>query len=260
VSVRARQAAGAAIAPLRRFTQPTRDFLPPPERSGVLIDGDDPRLPVVLAEYAAVRHEIQTALANQQSSLSVGTAALGLLATVGAHFWPNDAVLAGLVFVFAVPAACAVAVRMWYGELLRIARGARFVAQLEDWIRPRGCPTLSWERWMAQCRTMPGQDIDTTNWRAVIAGFGALAAMSVALGLDFLYRAEGLLLALPAAAVVVLLFVNVRHQVLQLESRAELYLAQPQPALGASPGRPAGHPTGSHRGRERSRIPRRPSA
>jgi hypothetical protein len=41
------------------------------------------------------------------------------------------------VLALTVPAACAVAVRMWDAELLRIARGARFVAEIEDWVNSR---------------------------------------------------------------------------------------------------------------------------
>jgi len=105
-------------------------FRPPPERKSDA-SRDAELMPVVLAEYAAIRQEIQTALSNQQSTLSVGAATLGLLAAVGARFWPRDLLVGGLVFSLAIPAACAMAVRMWYGELLRIARAARFIAELE---------------------------------------------------------------------------------------------------------------------------------
>jgi hypothetical protein len=119
---------------LKALAPDLAEFKAPPERPDVADLGRDRDLTsLVLAEYTAIRNEIQTALSNQQSALSVGAATLGLLAAVGARFWPDDLVLGGLVFSLAVPAACAMAVRMWYGELLRIARAARFIAQLERW-------------------------------------------------------------------------------------------------------------------------------
>src|SRR5437870_2236005 len=64
---------------------------PSTERGDALVLERDAHLtPVVLGEYSAIRQEIQTALSNQQSALSIGAATLGLLAAVGAHFWPDD--------------------------------------------------------------------------------------------------------------------------------------------------------------------------
>lgn len=216
-------------SPLAVINPRPRAFHPPPSRPGAQsseLDGG--LLGVVLAEYSAVRQEIQTALSNQQSCLSVGAATLGLLCAAGAQFWPESLVLAGLVFALAVPAACAVAVRMWYGELLRIARGARFVAQLEDWINA-GAPTMlmSWERWMHECRQLSGQDHDRSNWRAVQFVFSALAAMSIALGLYWLMRAAGPALAVPIGTLDAILCLRARSQIKRIERRANDYLNLP---------------------------------
>jgi hypothetical protein len=136
------------------------------------------------------------------------------------------------VFAFAVPAACAVAIRMWYGELLRIARAARFVSEIEDWVNRSSSTTLGWERWMSECRALPGQDIDYANWRAVMQGFGALAAMRVALGLVFLVRAEGAGPAIAAAIAVAVLSSNVCLHVRRLKRRAATYLDhRPEPPV-----------------------------
>src|SRR4051794_6677206 len=101
----------ATAKPLIALQLDLAEFKPPPDRR-CAHERDDERMSLVLAEYAAIRHEIQTALSNQQSILSVGAAMLGLLAAVGARFGPSDLVLAGLVFSLAVPAACTMAVRI----------------------------------------------------------------------------------------------------------------------------------------------------
>jgi hypothetical protein len=204
-------------------------FKPPPDRDiATRLDGEGEQTQLVVAEYAAVRHEIQTALSNQQSALSVGAATLGLLAAVGARFWPTDMVLGGLVFALAVPAACVMAVRMWYGELLRIARAARFIAQLERWVNRRAAgKALTWEHWMSQCRELPGQDLDHATWRSVVMGFGALAAMSVSLGLYLLWHGEGPATAVPVAAIDAALLTRAWQQIRLLRDRADRYLALP---------------------------------
>ena len=224
---RARAALTRALAPLRRDTCP---FKAPPDRDiapSLRTDGEQALL--VVSEYTAVRNEIQTALSNQQSALSVGAATLGLLAAVGARFWPHDLLLGGLVFALAVPAACAMAVRMWYGELLRIARAAQFIAHLERWVNRRAAGTaLTWERWMAECRAQPGEDPDHATWRSVVAGFGALAVMSVALGLYWLGRAEGVGAALAMGVLDAVLCLRAWQQIRQLKGLADTYLALPE--------------------------------
>jgi hypothetical protein len=203
------------------------EFKPPPERYADA--GRNEQLtPLVLAEYAAIRHEIQTALSNQQSTLSVGAATLGLLAAVGARFWPDDLLLGGLVFSLAIPAACAMAVRMWYGELLRIARAARFIADLERWAnRQANGRLLVWERWMDECRRLKGQDIDYATWRAVVLGFSTLAAMSVSLGMYWLNEAQGVTTMSAVAAVNALLVTREWHEIRALRRRALTYLDLP---------------------------------
>jgi hypothetical protein len=205
------------------------DFAPLPERNAGAGRSEDVTS-LVLAEYGAIRQEIQTALSNQQSSLSVGAATLGLLAAVGARFWPDDLLLGGLVFSLVIPAACAMAIRMWYGELLRIARAARFIAELERWVnRQHKARLLVWERWMHDCRDpeRQGQDIDLATWRAVVLGFSALAIMSMALGMYWLYEAHGL----PAVAAVALLnalcITREWHDIAALRGRAIDYLKLP---------------------------------
>jgi hypothetical protein len=211
---------------LRRLNPEPRQFHPPAERGdpGVL-EHDERLTPVVLAEYSAIRQEIQTALSNQQSTLSLGAATLGLLGAVGARFWPSDLTLAGLVFALTVPAACGVAVRMWYGELLRIARGARFVAGIEDWVNSRApARVLYWEHWMDECRRRPGHDFDRANWRAVQFVFGALSVMSMALGLYWLWMAGGPSLALVIGLVDAAMCAHACHRIAQLGERAKEYL------------------------------------
>jgi hypothetical protein len=212
---------------LKALAPELAEFRAPPRRPDAVAFGRDHHLTsLVLAEYTAIRQEIQTALSNQQSALSVGAATLGLLAAVGARFWPDDLTLGGLVFALAVPAACAMAVRMWYGELLRIARAARFIAELERWAnRGAGARLLVWEQWMHECRELKGQDIDRATWRSVVLGFGALAAMSVTLGVYWLSQAPGAGLAVPIAILDALLFAREWRQIGRLKGRAQKYLA-----------------------------------
>jgi hypothetical protein len=202
-------------------------FSPPPERNADA-SRDKELTPLVLAEYAAIRQEIQTALSNQQSTLSVGAATLGLLAAVGARFWPEDLLIGGLVFSLAIPAACAMAIRMWYGELLRIARAARFIAELERWANRRmRARLLVWERWMHECRQLKGQDIDRVTWRSVVLGFGVLAAMSAALGMYWLHQANGLRAVAIVALVNALIVAREWHEIGALRKRALIYLQLP---------------------------------
>ncbi|HEY6758264.1 MAG TPA: hypothetical protein VI318_02195 [Baekduia sp.] len=219
--------AGTLGAELRVRTA-VRAFRAPPERPDVDDLAAQPGVTqLVLAEYAAVRAEIQTAISNQQSALSVGAATLGLLAGVGAHFWDVDQTLSGLVFALAVPAACAMAIRMWFGELLRITRASRFIADLERWAnRGEQQRVLVWEAWMSECRAQPGQDIDDATWRSVRLGFNALAVMSIALGL-YALMAGGLWLVGAVAALDALLGWRARRQMQRLRAQVETYIGDP---------------------------------
>jgi hypothetical protein len=202
------------------------EFKPPPER---IAGPDRDMTPVVLAEYSAIRQEIQTALSNQQSALSVGAATLGLLAAVGARFWPQDLLVGGLVFSLAIPAACAMAMRMWYGELLRIARAARFIAELERWAnRLAHGRLLVWEHWMDECRRLKGQDIDRTTWRSVVLGFSALALMSTGLGMYWLYEAHGVTMVTGVALANALLVAREWRAIGALRDRALMYMTLPE--------------------------------
>jgi hypothetical protein len=222
---------------LRRLDPEPREFHPPAERGDAAALEQDERLtPVVLAEYTAIRQEIQTALSNQQSALSLGAATLGLLGAVGAHFWPSDLTLAGLVFALTVPGACAVAVRMWYGELLRIARGARFVAEIEDWVNSRApARVLYWEHWMEECRGRPGYDLDRANWNAVQLGFSAVGVMSMALGLYWLWMAGGPALAVAVGLVDAAMCAHAYKRIARLAERASKYLELDARAGSGSP-------------------------
>jgi hypothetical protein len=205
------------------LTRDLAQFKPPPERD-VGHRVDDQTVAVVLAEYSAIRQEIQTALSNQQSTLSVGAATLGLLAAVGARFWPKDLVLGGLVFSLAVPAACAMALRMWYGELLRVARAAFFTAELERWITQAmgGTRLLLWEQWMGASREQ-GHDIDRATWRSVVLGLGSLAVMSLGLGMYWLVQAHGLRVAAAIAITDLLLLTREWCELRVLRRRACMY-------------------------------------
>jgi hypothetical protein len=220
---------GPRIPHAQRLRRHACRFHAPPDRDITpSLRTDEQQALLVVSEYTAVRSEIQTALSNQQSALSVGAATLGLLAAVGAEFWPDDLVLGGLVFALAVPAACAMAVRMWYGELLRIARAARFIAHLERWVNERADgKALTWEHWMSECRALPGQDLDHATWRSVVMGFGALAAMSVGLGLYWLWLVGGIGAALPMGLLDAALLLRAGQQIRQLRTRANTYLEMP---------------------------------
>jgi hypothetical protein len=220
-----------------RVRTAVRAFKAPPERPHVEDLSAQPGVTqLVLAEYTAVRAEIQTALSNQQSALSVGAATLGLLAGVGAHFWDVDQTLSGLVFALAVPAACAMAIRMWFGELLRITRAARFIADLERWANRGGHDrVLVWEAWMSDCRAQPGQDIDHATWRSVRLGFNALAVMSIALGLYALLLAGGLWVVAAVAALDALLGWRARRQVQRLREQVDSYIGDPRDTAHESP-------------------------
>lgn len=59
-------------------------------------------LDAVMEEYKAVRQEVLTSMQTQQTSLSFGTATLGILAAGGFNAWDHD-VPAVLVFLVGIP-------------------------------------------------------------------------------------------------------------------------------------------------------------
>lgn len=227
------------IAPsLKRLNPEPREFHPPERGDPVALDGDERLTQVVLAEYTAVRQEIQTALSNQQSALSLGAATIGLLGAVGAHFWPSDLTLAGLMFALTIPAACAMAVRMWYGELLRIARAACFVAEIEERVNSQAdAQVLHWERWMSECRSRAGTgiDLDRATVHAVQFTFGAVGVMSMALGLYWLWTTGGPTFALAIALVDAVMCAHAYNRIELISSRVRDYLTLDPAAGSGSP-------------------------
>jgi hypothetical protein len=94
-------------------------------------DGTNP-LDVVMQEYNAVRSDILTSRSNQVSILSFGVAAVGLLVSAAATLWNDAAVLAGLLFLLAVPVVCFLALVIYEGEMVRLIRAELFINYLVD--------------------------------------------------------------------------------------------------------------------------------
>jgi len=155
----------------------------------VKIEGQDRAVPVMLAEYNAIRAEITTSLTCQVQVLSFGAATVGLLAAAAANLWDKAAGVSGLVMLFGIPLVCQLTLCVHAGEQIRLMRAGRFLKQLEDCLNTsfqdspafggREGSVLTWERW--DIRTGP-RDIDLLNRLTISGVFVTLAVGSALTG------------------------------------------------------------------------------
>jgi hypothetical protein len=163
----------------------------PPMRGEPFEDAPSQVLDVALAEYAGLRGEIDTSLANQLSILSFGAATIGLLVTAGATLWGdvNGTRVAAVMYAVVVPLACFLVMAIWLGELTRMLRAGLFMLELEKWINaclPRA--VLAWEHWGEIRRD--SADLEGHNRRIVALVFLLLALAGVAAGMYGLDRSN----------------------------------------------------------------------
>jgi hypothetical protein len=163
----------------------------PPEKSSQRISDSGQLLNVMMQEYAAIRGEIQTSLANLVSVLSFGAATVGLLVAAGAALWQDEPWPTGLLLLLVVPVVCFLTLIIYGGELIRLMRAGLFLNRLENYVNEAASaylehsgnkqqPVLTWEQWHS-IRTGP-RDIDRSNRWAITSVFFLLAIVSSGLG------------------------------------------------------------------------------
>lgn len=138
-------------------------------------------------EYDAIRHEIDTSVSNGVSILSFGAATSGLLVAAAGELWSDAPLLAGLLLLAVVPAACFLSMAIHAGETVRCMRAGLFLHDLENHINRayrvnrsnRGsgagdvdARVLTWEQWGIR---HGGPDMSRHNRRAIGLVFGSLA-------------------------------------------------------------------------------------
>src|SRR4051794_13191635 len=107
-------------------------------------------LSVALEEYRALREESLAAMQMQQSSLTFGTATMGVVISAGLSAWDKPA-LPEIVFLVFVPLIVCLTLLIWAGEVARMFRVGRFLAGLEERVNARvpGMEgALTWESWL----------------------------------------------------------------------------------------------------------------
>lgn len=134
-----------------------------------------------MEEYKALRGEVLASMQTQQTSLSFGTATIGILAAGGFNAWDQD-VPAVLVFLAGIPTLSGLIVLIWLGELTRMQRAGAMLVEIEKKVNIELAATgkgnaLAWETALRE------RDWKLTwNYQAIIATFSVIAAGSLIVG------------------------------------------------------------------------------
>ena len=155
---------------------------------------------IALEEYKSLRQEALTSMGTQQSILSFGTAALGIL-LAGAFNVFGDALAATLIFLVFVPLLSHLVLVLWMTEVVRMLRAGFFLANIEKQISALigSDGLLTWERW-AHARPPDEEktddirlvlrDVDRLNFQVVTGLLFSIALAGVAIGNYELTRVE----------------------------------------------------------------------
>jgi len=147
---------------------------------------------VMLEEYRTLRQEVFTSMGTQQSILSFGTAALGIL-LAGAFNVFGEPLPAALIFLLFVPLVSHLILVLWMTEVVRMLRAGYFLARIERKVDELTDCTdlLSWERW-AHARPVPEEDpddirlvlrdVDRQSFQLVSAMLISIALGGIAIG------------------------------------------------------------------------------
>jgi hypothetical protein len=101
----------------------------------------------VLAEYSSLRTESLSSMQYQQSVLTLGLGALGVLLGFGITTDGEDAKL--LMLLLVVPAFSAITYLLYAIEFMRMVRVGRYIDDLEQYVNDRlPEPALGWEGWL----------------------------------------------------------------------------------------------------------------
>jgi hypothetical protein len=139
---------------------------------------------LALAEYDAHRAEVLATVQAQNSSLTVGTAAIGILAAGAFNVW-EDAVLATLVFLGAVPLLTALVVLLWFSQVIGMFEVGVYLDGLERKLREElraPAPVMTWEESIREGRAaIRRPQYDWSNY-AIVGLLAALAGAALVLG------------------------------------------------------------------------------
>ena len=143
---------------------------------------------VALEEYKALRAEVLTAMQMQYTTLTFGTATIGVLFGFGANVWKaKEPLAAEIVFLAAVPILAYLVLVIWMGELTRMIRAGAYVAFLEVRInRAVGERALGWETFLHGRDDADETRTEHRRWNraAIFFLYAAMAAAAIALGWD----------------------------------------------------------------------------
>jgi hypothetical protein len=174
---------------------------------------------VALEEYRTLRQEVMTSMGTQQSILSFGTAALGIL-LAGAFNVFNQPLPAALIFLLFVPLLSHLILVLWMTEVVRMLRAGYFLARVEAKIDEQmdSDELLSWERW-AHARPSPAEDpedirlvlrdVDRQSFQLVAGMLLSIALAGIAIGNYEITRFESGRMELLAALNLVVLAASV---------------------------------------------------
>jgi hypothetical protein len=147
---------------------------------------------VMLEEYRTLRQEVFTSMGTQQSILSFGTAALGIL-LAGAFNVFGEPLPAALIFLLFVPLVSHLILVLWMTEVVRMLRAGYFLARVERKVDDlmESKELLSWERWAharATAEEDPNdirlvlRDVDRLSFQLVSAMLISIAVGGIAIG------------------------------------------------------------------------------
>lgn len=115
------------------------------------------RIEVMLKEYEMLRQEILGAMSNRAQIISFGLGTIGVLfaGILTSDLAKESPKLLIVVFSFAIPTASVLVLYIWLGEVERMMRAGRYLANLEGRINRAlgaGEDTLRWENWLRDTR------------------------------------------------------------------------------------------------------------
>jgi len=142
-------------------------------------------LDLALEEYRAHRAEVISTIQNQQTSLTVGTAAVGILAAGAFNRWEEQFV-ATVVFLFVLPVIAALVLLIWFSQVDGMFNVGRYLNKLEAELRKgySDAPAIlmTWEKSIRESASK--ERFAPRLWQnyAIVSLYVLLAQASIVLG------------------------------------------------------------------------------
>ncbi|HEX2044835.1 MAG TPA: peptidoglycan-binding domain-containing protein [Gaiellaceae bacterium] len=143
---------------------------------------------ILLEEYKTLRSEVTTSMQSQQSTLTFGSATLGILFAAASQA-SNTAFRDMLLLVF-VPFLSYLVLTIWLAEVLRMMRAGMFLMRIEKRLdEQHGIGALTWESTVFHGRFGRGpgallHDPDRFRTLAITLLFLAVAGVAIVMGWD----------------------------------------------------------------------------